>query len=249
MKTGLLLCCLAAAGFSGCMSTHELWGESPADVSTSMKKLQGKEVDITLTDGSFHEDVIFNSFGDSVMFRSEKTSTPTVVPLTAVAAVSKSPSVVGSILGCLGGMVIGGAIGSSMALTDHTSVKRTDFADQVGVAITAPIAAAAGGVTGGLIGGTTGLIIGSLLGSGDNYILDPGPDSGILNERGERCIAVAVTASGDSTFLGVAGLIGRSPGKIMVLWHGKKIGLATPPAEVLKRGRNVHVVAPEKAWQ
>jgi hypothetical protein len=249
MKTGLLLCCLAAAGFFGCMSTHELWGESPADVSTGMKKLQGEEVDITLTNGSFYEDVIFNSFGDSVTFRSEKASTPTVVLLTAVASVSKSGSALGPILGCLGGLIIGGTIGSSMALEEHTSVKQTNVADQFGAALTAPLAAASGGLAGGLIGGTAGLIIGSLLGSGDRYILDPGPDSGILNEKGERCIAVAVTASGDSTLLGVAGLIGRSPGKITVLWHGEKIGLARPPAEVVKRGRNVHVIAPQNAWQ
>jgi hypothetical protein len=249
MKTGLFLCCLAAAGLSGCMSTHELWGESSADVSTSMKKLQGEEVDITLTDGSFHEDVIFNYFGDSVTFRSEKVSTPLVVPLTAVASVSKSGSALGPILGCLGGLIIGATIGSSMALQEHISVKETNLANQFGNALTAPLAAAAGGMTGGLVGGTAGLIIGSLVGSGDRYILDPGPDSGILNEKGERCIAVAVTASGDSTGLGVAGLIERLPGKITVLWHGEKIGLARPPAEVVKRGRSIQVIAPEKAWQ
>jgi hypothetical protein len=249
VKTRLLLCCLAAAGFSGCMSTQELWGESPAAVSTRMKKLQGEVVDITLTNGSFHEDVIFNSFGDSVTFRSEKAGTPIVVPLKAVASVSKSGSALGPILGCLGGLIIGGTIGSSMALQEHTSAKQTNVADHIGAALTAPLAAAAGGMTGGLIGGTAGLIIGSFLGSGDRYILDPGPDSGILNEKGERCIAVAVTASGDSISLGVAGLIERSPGKITVLWHGKKIGLARPPAEVVKRGRNIQVLAPEKAWQ
>lgn len=249
MKTVLLLCCLAVAGFSGCMTTHELWGESPSDISTSMKKLQGEEVDITLTNGSFHEDVIFSSFGDSVLFRGDKISVPTVVPLTAVASVSKSATALGPVLGCLGGLIVGATIGSSMALEDHTSVKQTNAVDQIGVAFTAPLAAAAGGMTGGVIGGTVGLVIGSFLGSGDTYVLDPGPDSGILNGKGERCIAIAVTEAGDSTSLGVAGLIERSPAKITVLWHGRTIGLARPAAEVVRRGRSIQVVAPEKAWQ
>jgi hypothetical protein len=249
MKIGLLLCCLAAGGFTGCMSTHELWGDSPADVSAGLKRLQGEEVDITLTNGSLYADVIFNAFGDSVTFRSEKAAMPTVVPLTAVASVSKSGSALGPILGCLGGLIIGGTIGSSMALREHTSVKQTNVAEEFGAALTAPLAVAAGGMTGGLIGGTAGLIIGSLLGSGDRFILDPGPDSGNLNEKGERCIAVAVTASGDSIILGVAGLIARLPGKITVLWHGERIGLARPPAEVVRRGRSIQVIAPENAWQ
>jgi hypothetical protein len=248
MKTGLLLCYLAAAFSSGCMSTHELWGESPEAVVKNISTLQGEEVDLTLANGASYEGVLFTSFGDSVAFRTQDAKVSTVVPFTSVVSVSRPGTAAGPIAGCLGGLFLGGAIGASLALEDHMSTKPRSTVDQFGVALTSPLAAAAGGAVGAVIGGTAGLIIGSLFGSGDRYVLDPGPDSGVLEERGERCIAATVTASGDTVYLGVAGLIGKSNEKITIRWHGEKIGLNRPPADVVRKGRNILVIAPEKAW-
>jgi hypothetical protein len=248
MKTGLLLCCLVAVFSSGCMSTHELWGESPEAVAKNISKLQGEEVDLMLANGAFYEEVRFTSFGDSVAFRPQNSKVSTVVPFTSVVSVSRPGTAVGPIAGCLGGLFLGGALGASLAMDDHLSTKPKSAMDEFGIALTSPMAAAAGGMVGGLLGGTAGLIIGSLLGSGDRYVLDPGPDSGVLEERGERCIAAAVTASGDTVCLGVAGLISKSNEKITVRWHGAKIGLNRPPASIVRKGRNILVVAPAKAW-
>jgi hypothetical protein len=49
---------------------------------------------------------------------------------------------------------------------------------------------------------------------GDGYVPYPGPDSGMIEEKGERCIAATVTASGDTVLLGVAGLIEKTNEKI-----------------------------------
>lgn len=248
MRTQLLLG-LVAVAFSGCMTTHELWGESPATVSAGLTRCQGKEVDLTLTNGSYYQDVTFSFFGDSVAIRSDETRLTRVVPLTSVASVSKSGSVLVPIAGCVGGLLVGGAIGAGLAVEDHTSGSRKGTAEAFGAALTAPLAAAAGGAVGALVGGIGGLVIGSFLGSGDRYVLDPGPDSGIPNERGERCLAIGVTAAGDSVFMGLAALVERTPAKLTVLWHGTRLSLQSPPAQVVKRGRNLQIIAPEKTWQ
>jgi hypothetical protein len=244
MRSGIILCCLAAAGLWGCTNTYQLWRESPEAISSRLRKLQGKTVDLALTNGSTHEHVTVNFFGDSVGFQREDPPEAGVVSITSVVSVSRPGGVLGPVLGLVGGALVGGAIGGAAATGGHEEPKNTGEA--IAEAFTVPMNYGAGVLVGGCIGGAVGLAIGALAGSGEMYVLDPGPFSGGGSSRMQRCVVRERTLSGDTVTLGVAMLLEETPTKITIRWRGEAIVLGRPPVELIRREGMILIIVPEK---
>jgi hypothetical protein len=75
------------------------------------RKLQGKTVNLALTNGSTHEHVTVNFFGDSVGFQGEDPPEIGVVSIASAVSMSRPGSALGPALGFVGDALVGRAIG------------------------------------------------------------------------------------------------------------------------------------------
>lgn len=243
MRRAIVFCFVSSAVLCGCTNTVELWGESPEAVSRHIREVQGKSVDLALTDGATHKDVTVNFFGDSVGFQKEDSVTATVVPISSVVSVLRAGSAWGPVLGFLGGMVLGGSIG--MATGASHEPEANNSSGQLDIAMNTSFAVASNGLIGACIGGAVGVVAGAVIGGGTEYILDPGPFAGARFSRSKRCVVFERNAAGDTVILGITQLIEETPTKITIRWRGKEMFVRIPPAEILRKDGTIRMVVPE----